>query len=107
MLNTKIVYFSYLMSLFMITVLLVVPIQVQGQPVASDSACFPVEPDAVTLMCTEGPASGDPEANSTSAKKGFTSSTAEDTCFPVEPDAVTLMCTEGPASGDPEADSTS
>ena len=42
-------------------------------------------------MCTEGPASGDPEANSTSAKKGFTSSTAEDTCFPVEPDAVTLM----------------
>ena len=105
--NTRLTYLLYLMPLFMTTVLLVIPFQTQAQPTSAEDTCFPVEPDAVTLMCTEGPESGGQEANSTSTKKGATSNTSEDTCFPVEPDAVTLMCTEGPESGDQEANSTS
>src|SRR5688572_6474105 len=101
--NTRLVYLLYLMPLFVTTVLLVVPIQTQGQPTSSESTCFPVEPDAVTLMCPEGPESGGQEANSTSIENGSTSSKSESTCFPVEPDAVTLMCPEGPESGGQEA----
>src|SRR4051812_24463283 len=105
--NTRLNYLLYLMPLFMTAVLLVIPFQAQAQPTSREDTCFPVEPGAGTLMCTEGPASGDPEANSTSTKKGSSSNTSEDTCFPVEPGAGTLMCTEDPASGDPEANSTS
>jgi hypothetical protein len=54
------------MPLFMTAVLLIVPFQAQAQPTSPEDTCFPVEPGAETLMCTEGPASGDPEANSTS-----------------------------------------
>ena len=91
----------------MTTVLIVTPIQTQAQLTSAEDTCFPVEPDAATLMCTEGPESGGQEANSTSASKGSSSSTSKDTCFPVEPDAATLMCTEGPESGGQEANSTS
>ena len=54
------------MPLFMTTILLVVPFQAQAQPTSSEDTCFPVEPDAVTLMCTEGPESVGQESNSTS-----------------------------------------
>ena len=80
----------------MTTVILVAsPIQIQGQPTGTESACFPVEPDAVTLMCTEGGPVGIEDVNSTSIENKSTSHTSESACFPVEPDAVTLMCTEG------------
>lgn len=64
--NSRLVYLLYWIPLFVITVLLVTPIQTQAQPTSAEETCFPVEPDAVTLMCTEGPESGGQEANSTS-----------------------------------------
>ena len=54
------------MPLFMTTILLVIPFQAQAQPTLSEDTCFPIEPDAVTLMCTEGPESVGQESNSTS-----------------------------------------
>jgi hypothetical protein len=66
MLNTRLVYILFLMPLLMTTVPLAVPIQTQGQPTSSEDTCFPVEPGAATLKCTEGAAeSGGQEANST------------------------------------------
>ena len=41
----------------MTTILLVIPFQAQAQPTLSEDTFFPVEPDAVILMCTEGPES--------------------------------------------------
>lgn len=64
--NLNIVYLLYLMPLFITTVLLASPIQTEAQPTSPEDACFPVEPGAATLMCTEGPASAGPESNSTS-----------------------------------------
>ena len=54
------------MPLFMTAVLLVIPFQAQAQPTLSEDTCFPVEPGAETLMCTEGPESAGQESNSTS-----------------------------------------
>ena len=55
------------MPLFMTTVLLVFsPFQAQAQPTLSEDTCFPIESDAETLMCTEGPVSAGQESNSTS-----------------------------------------
>ena len=108
--NIRLAYLLYWIPLFVTIALLVVPVQTRAQPTsAEDNSCFPVEPGAVTLMCTEGPASASQEANSTSsASKGSSSSISSDnSCFPVEPGAVTLMCTEGPASAGQEANSTS
>src|SRR6187399_2488707 len=97
--NNRLAYLLYMMPLFVTTVLLIIPIQTQAQTTSSEVSCFPVEPGAVTEMCTEGPESGDQETNSSSIKKG-TTSPSEVSCFPVEPGAVTEMCTEGPESGD-------
>ena len=64
--NTRLVYILFLIPLLITAVPLVVPIQTQGQPISSKDTCFPVEPGAVTLKCTEGAAeSGSQEANST------------------------------------------
>ena len=106
--NIRLAYLLYWIPLFVTIALLVVPVQTRAQPTSAEDTCFPVEPGAVTLMCTEGPASAGQEANSTSASKGSSSSISSDnSCFPVEPGAVTLMCTEGPASAGQEANSTS
>ena len=56
------------MPLFVTTVLLIIPIQAQAQNTSSEASCFPVEPGAVTEMCTEGPEGGYQEENSTSIK---------------------------------------
>jgi hypothetical protein len=66
MLNTRLVYILFLIPLLMTAVSLVAPIQAEGQHTSSEDTCFPVEPGAVTLKCTEGAAeSGGQEANST------------------------------------------
>jgi hypothetical protein len=103
--NNRLAYVLYLMPLFVTTVLLILPIQTQAQTTSAEGSCFPVEPGAVTEMCTEGPESGYQETNATSIKKG-TTSTSGVSCFPVEPGAVTEMCTEGPESGYQETNST-
>lgn len=65
--NTRLNHLLYLMPLFMTAVLLVFsPFQAQAQPTLSEDTCFPVEPGAETLMCTEGPVSAGQEPNSTS-----------------------------------------
>jgi hypothetical protein len=94
--NTKLNYFLYLMPLFITTVSLIAPIQIQGQPTTSGDVCFPVE-DNGPLMCTEGPKGGQ-DVNSTLSEDKSTPRTSEDVCFPVE-DNGPLMCTEGPKGG--------
>ena len=66
--NNRLAYLLYLMPLFVTNVLLIIPIQTQAQTTSSEVSCFPVEPGAVTEMCTEGPESGYQETNSTSIK---------------------------------------
>ena len=39
----RLIYFLYLMLLFITTVNLIAPIQIQGQPATSEVVCFPVE----------------------------------------------------------------
>ena len=51
--NTRLNHLLYLMPLFMTAVLLVIPFQAQAQPTSPEDTCFPVEPGAETLMCTE------------------------------------------------------
>ena len=65
MLNPNLTHFLCLITLFITTVSLIdPPIQIQGQPIASESNCFPVQPNSLTLICPEGPESGQDE-NST------------------------------------------
>jgi hypothetical protein len=64
--NTKLIYFLYLMPLFITTVSLIAPIQIQGQPTTSEDGCFPVV-DNGPLMCREGPQGGQ-DVNSTSSE---------------------------------------
>ena len=64
--NTRLAYLLYWMPLFVTISLLVIPVQTHAQPTSAGDTWFPVEPSAVTLMRTEGPASAGQEANSTS-----------------------------------------
>ena len=84
------------MLLFITTVNLITPIQIQGQPTTSEDVCFPVE-DNGPIMCREGPTGGQ-DVNSTRSENKSTSRTSEDVCFPVE-DNGPIMCREGPTGG--------
>src|ERR1044072_2551308 len=102
MLNTNLIHFLCLITLFIATVNLIdSPIQIQGQPIASESNCFPVQPNSLTLICTDGPESGQDE-NSTLVKDTSVSRDLESNCFPVQPNSLTLICTDGPESGEDE-----
>jgi len=84
------------MPLFITTIILIAPIQVQGQPSTSKDVCFPVEENG-PLLCREGP-NGDQDVNSTSSEDKPTSRTSKDVCFPVEENGP-LLCREGPNGG--------
>ena len=55
------------MPLFVTIVILIVPIQIQGQPTTSKEVCFPVE-DNGPLLCREGSPSDGQDGNSTSSE---------------------------------------
>ena len=62
----RFIYFLYLMPLFITTINLIAPIQIQGQPTTSKEVCFPVEANG-PLICREGPQGGQ-AVNSTSSE---------------------------------------